>query len=283
MTALSKSIYNTCQANKDGSKATQNERLTCLLHFARTVHSWGQKPQSVRGIKDKHTNRFFKEISHLDAGTRKNYAWHLRWLEGKTNKRGLIPKSNEDLGIPSRTANGENIAKKLDTAKLQNVTCDHAKMSIRLMAAFGLRRKESIMIRPVQADKGDKIALQASWTKGKVAREIPITTERQRALLNEAKKLAGNGALIPDGKDFYQQENTVDHQCRTKLNNGRKHAYRHNYAQWRYQCLTGWKCPKAGGKTKLTKSEKRCDRWARNVLTREMGHFDLYKTKVYIG
>ena len=67
-------------------------------------------------------------------------------------------------------------------------------MSLRLQAAFGLRRGESIKIRPEWADRGDKLALKDTWTKGGRAREIPIRNDEQRQVLDDAKALAGAGS-----------------------------------------------------------------------------------------
>ena len=49
-------------------------------------------------------------------------------------------------------------------------------MSLQLQAAFGLRRGESIKIRPAWADRGDTLVLKDTWTKGGRAREIPTAT-----------------------------------------------------------------------------------------------------------
>ena len=51
---------------------------------------------------------------------------------------------------------------------------DRGPGTIALQAAFGLRRGESIKIRPGWADRGDELVLKDSWTKGGRAREIPI-------------------------------------------------------------------------------------------------------------
>src|SRR5205085_7900825 len=45
-------------------------------------------------------------------------------------------------------------------------------MSLRLQAAFGLRREESIKIRPDWADRGDVLKLKDSWTKGGKERDV---------------------------------------------------------------------------------------------------------------
>ena len=39
-------------------------------------------------------------------------------------------------------------------------------MSVRLQAAFGLRREEAVKFEPGKAFRSDHIALKASWTKG---------------------------------------------------------------------------------------------------------------------
>lgn len=67
-------------------------------------------------------------------------------------------------------------------------------LSLRLQEAFGLRREESIKLRPTWADRGDVLHLKASWTKGGKERGIPISNDAQRALLDEAKRFAGQGA-----------------------------------------------------------------------------------------
>ena len=49
--------------------------------------------------------------------------------------------------------------------------------------------------------------LKASWTKGGKERDIPIGTDAQRALLNEAKEFAGAGSLIPAEMSYRDQLN----------------------------------------------------------------------------
>ena len=65
-------------------------------------------------------------------------------------------------------------------------------MSLRLQAAFGLRREEAIKFLPGYADRGNRIALKASWTKGGRAREVPVLKAAQRRLLDEARGLVGS-------------------------------------------------------------------------------------------
>ncbi len=76
-------------------------------------------------------------------------------------------------------------------------------MSLGLQALFGLRREESIKIIPAWADRGDRLVLKDSWTKGGREREIPIRTPEQRRLLDEAKALAKGKSLVAPGYTTY--------------------------------------------------------------------------------
>ena len=52
------------------------------------------------------------------------------------------------------------------------------------------------------------------------------------------------------------------------------HGQRHEYAQMRYQELTGWAAPVAGGprSKELTAAQKLLDREARLTISRDLGH-----------
>lgn len=62
--------------------------------------------------------------------------------------------------------------------------------------------EESIKFQPRYADRGDHIALRGSWTKGGRERRVPITTDEQRHVLDQAHQLAGAGSLIPAHKNY---------------------------------------------------------------------------------
>jgi len=157
-------------------------------------------------------------------------------------------------------------------------------MSLLLEQHFGLRLEESVKIRPTWADCGDRLRLKDSWTKGGKAREIPITTEAQRAVLDAAKALAGKGSLIPMGMRYKDQLERFKSQC-AQAGITRVHGQRHRYSQERYQALTGWKAPACGGPTakQLTPEQKARDRTARLVISKELGHEREQITSVYLG
>ena len=82
------------------------------------------------------------------------------------------------------------------------MTDPYVRMSLELQRAFGLRREEAIKIRPDLADKGETLWLKPSWTKGGRAREVPIRTDAQRAVLERARALARQGITDPCAKNL---------------------------------------------------------------------------------
>jgi site-specific recombinase XerC len=249
MGALARNMKRICRHNRDGSFKTQSDRRNMYLLFARQLEEAGYKLPSAHSLKPKHVQCLVKrwQAENLGAGTIKNRMSALRHLAASVNKASIIPRTNEELGIDCRTASYENKAQKLDMDKVDTILCERMRLSCRLMAAFGLRMEEALKFNASLADKGDHIALKASWCKGGRARVIPLTmTTRQRTLLDEIKAVCGSGSLIPDDRSYIEHRKAFEYQTwQAGLNN--LHGLRHNYAQVRYQALTGWDCPKRGG------------------------------------
>lgn len=209
----------------------------------------------------------------------------MRWWAEKIGKAGLFPADNSELGIPNRQfATNENKARELDEEKLSKVTDAYVAMSLRLQLAFGLRREEALKFRPSYADRGDYILLLGSWAKGGPERSIPITTPEQRIVLGDAHELAGSGSLIPPHRTYIQQLRVYEGQCKA-AGLSRMHGLRHRYAQKRYEVLTGWKAPAAGGPPKRTldEAQREKDAVARKAISRELGHKRTTITNVYLG
>ena len=163
-------------------------------------------------------------------------------------------------------------ARALDPAKLAAIRDPHVRVSLELQRAFGLRREEALKLRPRQADQGDRLVLQGSWTKGGKPRTVPIRTAAQRAVLERATALAGTGSLIPPTRRFIAQLRVYEYETgRVGLTN--MHGLRHAYAQERYQELTGWAAPAVGGPTRaqLTPAQRERDLEARLVISRGTG------------
>lgn len=286
MDDLTYTLRRLCQRNRDGSHATQADRLRSLTLAARQLREAGFKQMRATSIGGRHVSVLLErwQVEKLSAGTLKNRLAHLRWWAEKVGKEGVIPADNTQLGVPERRfVTNENKARELD-GSLEKVTDPHVRMSLALQQAFGLRREESIKFQPGYADRGDYVVLKGSWTKGGRERSVPITTHEQRTVLDQAHRLAGAGSLIPPQKSYIEQRRTYDGQCKAAgLRN--MHGLRHSYAQARYETLTGWKAPIAGGlHTKaMNYSQRLTDLAARQILSSELGHERLQITKVYLG
>ncbi len=115
-------------------------------------------------------------------------------------------------------------------------------------------------------------------------RTVPIRTDKQRQLLEAVRKLAKGGALIPPNKNYEDQKTRYDGQVR-RAGIRNPHGLRHAYAQQRYEELTGWKAPVAGGPASksLTIDQRARDKGARETISRELGHGRESVSATYLG
>jgi integrase len=197
----------------------------------------------------------------------------------------VVARSNDHYGIPDpQFVSNDSKARTVTAVDLDLVRDQHVRMSLELQQAFGLRREEAIKFQPAFADQGDHIRLKASWTKGGKARVIPLRNDAQRTLLDRARRLAGNGSLIPSARNYRQQLRIYErHTANAGLS--KMHGLRHAYAQQRYQELTGWPAPAAGGPgiKALTPEQRRMDHQARLTISRELGHEREQVSAIYLG
>lgn len=286
MDDLTYTLRQLCQRNRDGSFTTQADRMRSLSLAARQLREAGFRQMKASSLKGKHVQALLErwQGEGLSSGTLKNRLSHLRWWAEKIGKAGILPADNTQLGVPERRyVTNISKAQELGT-RLEQVTDAHVRMSLQLQAAFGLRREEAIKFQPSYADRGDHIALKGSWTKGGRERTVPITTPEQRDALQAAHHLTGIGSLIPANKTYIQQRHVYDGQCKA-ASLSHMHGLRHQYAQSRYEALTGWPAPAAGGPPVrvLSDTQRTQDTAARQVISRELGHERLQITAVYLG
>ena len=276
-----------CKRNRDGSFSTQAARQRILDLAARELAELGYVDMRAQSLKPKHVEAL---VGHwqgkgLSVSTVKNRLAGLRWWAEKVGKPSVVPADNERLGVPDRvyaSSTGKQLA--LDVDKLVAIEDERVKLSLLLQAEFGLRREESIKFQPGYAIRGDTLHLKPAWTKGGRAREIPVRTENQRWVLEQVKNLAGKGSLIPPDLTYVQQLKIYE-AALWKAGISRAHGLRHTYAQRRYEELTGWKAPHAGGPkaAELTPEQKARDRAARLAVSEELGHGREEITAVYLG
>ncbi len=287
MRDLNYELKQLCHRNRDGSYATQRDRERVLDRIANQLHELGIRHMGAASLKPKHVERLVErwKVEGLAVGTIKNRMAELRWWAEKIGKQNVVARDNERYGIGNRQyVSNVSKARELTTGDLAKITDPYTLMSLRLQAAFGLRRGESIKIRPEWADRGDRLVLKDTWTKGGREREIAIRNEEQRRLLDEAKRFAGRGSLIPADKRYVEQLRRFEYQC-AKAGSHRVHGHRHQYAQTRYRELTGWAAPAAGGprSKELTVAQKAIDHEARLTISNELGHEREQITAIYLG
>ena len=287
MRGLNHQLKQLCRHNREGSFGTQVQRERELTLIANQLHEIGFRGMNSHSLKPKHVEALVRRwlASEVAAGTIKNRMAAFRWWARKVNRQNVVARSNDHYGIPNRQfVTGSSKAKSVSATELEKVRDQHVRMSLELQQTFGLRREEAIKFIPTYADQGDHLVLKPSWTKGGKARVIPIRTSNQQELLDRAHRLVGKGSLIPSNRNYRQQLRIYEgHTMRAGLS--RMHGLRHAYAQRRYEELTGWKSPAAGGarSKSLTREQRDQDHKARLIISRELGHERDQITAVYLG
>jgi hypothetical protein len=284
-TDLKRSIYNTLKQDNFGAYVTRYDRRQILLSTAGELVSLGYKITSVQQLQRKHVLALTAhwQKKKLDNGTIKNRIAALRHLSVLINKPNMIP-TNTDLGVGARR---HFIIKNraIVDPDLSGVSDQSIRISLELQRLFGLRREESLKIKPIMADQESKLVLQGSWCKGNRPREIPIRTPEQRHWLDAAKQWVGNfdQSLIPAGQSYIKHRYRYD-KVLQKIG-VRSHGLRHAYAQNRYRELTGWDCPLVGGpqRNELSDQQRSQDVLARMRLSEELGHSRIAITRNYIA
>ena len=287
MDKLQWDIHQMCLRNRDGSFATRAARERTLDMCARQLKEMGFRQLRAQSLKPKHVDALVArwQTDGIAVGTLKNRMAHLRWWAEKVGRQSVIPSDNTRVGIPERSfVSNEGKQLALDIDKLVTIGDERVRLSLLLQDQFGLRREESMKFQPGYAIRGDTLHLKPSWTKGGRAREIPVRTADQRWVLEEVKKMAGNGSLIPPERSYAEHLGVYERELR-KVGISGAHGLRHQYAQRRYEELTGWRPPHAGGpkRKELTPEQLAIDREARMVVSAELGHAREEITAVYLG
>ncbi|MDZ7840380.1 MAG: integrase domain-containing protein [Gammaproteobacteria bacterium] len=287
MKPLAWDLVQLLRRNRDGSRATQYARKKIVMQFAQNVQASGARNKRLSNLKQQDFARAIQgwKKENLSDATLRNRVTALRWVAEKIGKPDLVAKDNQTLGLRPRSGTAsQSKARVLVDHTLGRVTHDHVRHSLQLQAAFGLRRAEAMKIQPAWADRGDKLVLKASWTKGGRPREIPIRTPEQRVILNAARVFAGNGSLIPPMKSYREHVNTWERETK-QAGLSKTHGLRHAYAQNRYLDLTGRKPPVLGGtRTRdLAPDLRPEDRRVRLQIAQELGHSRIDITNAYLG
>jgi Phage integrase, N-terminal/Integrase len=274
---------------REGSYATQANRKDMLLLFARQLVESGYRQLHITELKGRHINALLSlwRTQGLSHATIRNRLAVCRWLLEKVGKRGVMPPTNARYDLePRQLVAQTSKAKQLPEDKWQRIPDPCIQMSLRLQQHYGLRREESIKIRPWQADEGYQIRLQGSWCKGGKERTQPLVWPEQRTVLDAAKALVKHQAasLIPAHLTYVQQLKRYEDAVR-RVGLSKLHGLRHGYFQQRYAQLTGFPCVVCGGPTwdAMTPEQRLADTDAQTIIATEMGHDRIEINYAYLG
>lgn len=278
-----------CYRNRDSSFTTQRDRLKMLKLIGTQLVALGYgQMRDIHALKGRHVNRLVArwKAEGVSHATIRNRLAAIRWWCEKVGKRGVIPERNTVFGLEPRSQVARvSKATTVGADALEALKDPYIRMSVELQEAFGLRRKECLMIQPHVADQGSYLVLRASWTKGGRARVVPISSVHQREVLDRAKQLVSPGAsLIPAHKTFAQQRNRYVY-VTGQAGLSKLHGLRHGHFQERYAELSGMPAPVQGGphRESMTTEEQEKDRTVRLIVSAEMGHCRPQITANYLG
>lgn len=287
------------------SSKTREERARTLFLCFRQLHSAGLKLADPANLKPKHVEFLMKkwEAEGLSAATLQCRLSCLSALAAWVGKPGMLTAPGTYLLDPSKAKRtylaqtDKSWSPKVADIDglIEKVAAEdkYVGMQLRVIAAFGLRRKEGVMFRPFRAHKktdvGEYIELTStSGTKGGRPRVVPVTNDRQREVLAAAKVLANTpGAHIGDPTLNLQQQLARFSNLMTKYKitkaalGATAHGLRHQYLNDRYEALAGVPSPVRGGI--VTTENKDACTLARYTTSEEAGHSRLQITGSYYG
>jgi integrase len=285
----------------DGTKAsfeTMEKRAAVLFSAFTDLRTMGYKLNDAQQLKGRHVEALTRHWldKGLAASTLQNNLSTLRTFSAWIGKEGMVEgtasyfqngeasRSSINTADKSWSANGVSLEAKL--AELQLID-ERVALQIELQATFGLRVKESVMLRPHLADKGAYLAISIG-TKGGRDRTVPIDSEKKRELLDRAKTFAGRPTASTAAPELSLKQ-ALGHYSRVLRNVGitkatagvTSHGLRHNYANDRYQHYAGADSPVRGGS--LAEFDRELDRAARLEVSEELGHSRESVSTYYLG
>jgi integrase len=279
------------------SFATQDARREILESGFRELRRLGYKLKDVRGFKERHMMALGHawEAKGYSPATIQNRISIFRTFAEWIGKPGMIRGSECYVKNPQcvkrtlvaktdKTWSGQQqtLVAKLETVQKLDIS---VAMQLELQRAFGLRMKESALLKPHGADKGHYLAV--NWgTKGGRDRVVPVTTDYQRQVLDRAKAMLThpNDSMVPSSYNFKEWRNRyyyVCHQAGISRKEGiTSHGLRHERLNEIYKEVTGQDSPIKGG---IVATDQQLDKVARQEVVEVAGHSRESIAAAYLG
>lgn len=309
------SIEVVCEANgrKRVNGAVASERTfrlqkEVMRQFARTLHEKGLMIEYANNLGEKHIDAVFdawvieKGLSPKTLQNQKSRVkLFFQWL-GKPNLADYIGRIEaryadrlpngfraRTVADRSRSWRGADVDLQELFRRAMAIDTRYAAM-LMLQRAFGLRKKEALLIKPHKADKGDKLELVGAITKNGRYREVLIRDGEygamQRRILEYAKEkcrrwesMAWPDVTLAQAEQRYYGLNRQI--GLTKSDMGLTgHGLRAGHAE--DVMLLGGMLPATMGGTKRMASEN-CRKAARYDASRTLGHNREVITSAYVG
>jgi integrase len=285
------------RGNHRASFETQYKRAEILDQGFRTLWKLGFHMKHPYSFRERHMHalaKHWEEKGYKDIQTRISIfrIYGNLWL-GKANmiKESVVYVSNPDsvkrkyVTNVDKTWSGQGVDV---LALIEAVGADDPRVGLvlEIKFAFGLRLKESLLLRPHRADKTAYLDVNRG-TKGGRDRTVAIEEDMQRDVLERACRLIERPAasMIPDGVSFVTYRSHVYYLCRkhgiTRNQLGIvPSGLRHEYACAWYEKKTGAKAPVKGANVSVSQE---LDAYIRAELTENLGHSRSSIAGCYIG
>lgn len=275
-------------------------KLVMRLKDGAIARQVAYKLESPHGLKRKHVEALVADwvARDLSASYIHNMLSMLRVFAEWIGKRGLVPSAEEI--IPDVTKKRRRLVALFDKSwtgcglspmgKIAEIETTDIRVAsaLRLMWVFSERLKESSLMKPWLADRGNYLDV-CRGTKNRRGRTHDIRFASQRAAIEIAKTVVGPDpevCLIPKRMTYRQWQDRVyyvlgKHGVTIAKAGTSTHGLRHEGLQKIYETVTGHPSPVRGGTLGLTDPAK--DRLGRREVAEIAGHSRIYKSSAYIG
>lgn len=283
--------------NKIVAFETQALRETILFQGFTQLKTLGFHLHDPANFKPKHMKALaqYWEDKGLSPATIQNRISIFRVFCGWIGKGDMIGDSADyvaDKSSVKRTYAAQKdkswSAKEIDfEGMLDTVLAEEPRVAVYILLGlnFGLRLRESYMLKPHRADKAMYAAL-TEGTKGRRDRTVPIESEDQKAVIEMAKRFANgvNGHIGMPGKTLMQTKNRVNYVLQkcgvtSKQMDITFHGLRHQFANDFYERRSGVDSPVRGGPS----LPGEIDELARLQTSEALGHSRKSITSAYLG
>ena len=289
--------------NKVVGVETQKDREVVLYNAFKQLRTLGFKIEHPKNFQERHFKALlqFWIDENLSASTIQKRTSMLRTLVGWMGKGNMLKPLEDYVEDKSRvrrdqvarvdkswSSNGVSYEDKLAQMMEYDIRLGAQMMMIK---AYGLRRAEAVMFRPIVAMRlgveSTSIVIEFG-TKGGRPRSLAINNKEKRAALEFATKVAKAGIGHIGWEELTLKQairkyaNAMIKFKITKKDLGvTGHGLRHEYLNDTYEDIAGQPSPVRGGLKENIDPE--LDKLAREITSQEAGHSRLGITASYFG